>query len=235
MLELPADITLAILPGGEHSRSLAQAGYAAGHEILLHQPMEPMDYPRIKPGPGAIFVAMGEADIQRILRKNLTLFPEAAGINNHMGSRFTSDPRAMDVVMAVLHEKQMFFIDSRTSESSIGKERAIIHKIPTAARDVFIDNNPEVGAILRRLKELERDASRRGDAIGIGHPYRATLTALQLWLPTLKERGFRLVRVSQFLRPPLPQKKDPQPLGDSNHPNQKHSADSALRSTDIGE
>ena len=201
MMALPADLTLAILPGGDHSRTLAQLGQAAGREILLHQPMEPQDYPRISPGPGALFVTMDTATIQRVLRRNLERFPEAVGVNNHMGSRFTSDPHAMDAVMTVLRERHLFFIDSRTAESTVGMKRAVAGRVPTASRDVFIDNTPEVDAILHQLAILERRAGREGGAIGIGHPYPETLAALRIWLPTLPKHGIQLVRVSRFLCP----------------------------------
>lgn len=200
IMELSSGITLAILPGGKHSRTLAQQGHAAGREILLHQPMEPLGYPRIKPGPGAMYASMDSETIQQVLRDNLKLFPEAVGINNHMGSRLTSDPNAMDAVMDVLQEESKFFIDSRTSDSSVGMARALLKHVPTASRDIFIDNVPEVKAILRQLTALERHARKYGEAIGIGHPYPETLMALQRWLPTLQKRGLRLMRASRFLQ-----------------------------------
>ena len=205
---LPADLTLAILPGGRYSQKLAEQGHVAGREILLHQPMEPWRYPKVNPGPGALFVDMDSASIQRVLKDNIKLFPKAVGVNNHMGSRFTNDPKAMDAVMAVLRDKQLFFIDSRTSGTSVGMERALVGHVPTASRNVFVDNVQNVEVILQKLLELERRARRVGNAIGIGHPYPETLIALRRWLPTLQARGLRLVRVSRFLRPVLSRKND---------------------------
>lgn len=201
MLALPADLTLAILPGGSYSQELAKKAHAAGREVLLHQPMEPWGYPRINPGPGAVFLDMDVATIQRVLQDNIELFPEAVGVNNHMGSRFTGNPQVMDAVMTVLGDKQLFFVDSRTSVATVGESRAVANQVPSAARDVFIDNVPDVDTILQQLAELERQARQFGGVIGIGHPYRATWIALKRWLPTLQKRGIRLLRVSRFLRP----------------------------------
>ena len=201
IIDLPADITLAILPKLPYSREIAKWGKTTGRELLLHQPMEPHRYPHISPGPGAMLAWMDREGLQAVLRSNLDQLPEVVGINNHMGSRLTENGQAMDAVMAVLAEKQLFFIDSRTSEGSVGAQRAAVGHVPTAVRDVFIDNKPNEEAILRQLAQLERLAHSHGEVIGIGHPYRATLAALQRWLPTLPQKGIILTRVSRFIRP----------------------------------
>jgi polysaccharide deacetylase 2 family uncharacterized protein YibQ len=70
--------------------------------------------------------------------------------------------------------------------------------IPHAARDVFLDNVPTVSAILRQLEEAEHIARRRGQALAIGHPYPATLTVLESWIPAAEARGLWLVRVGEL-------------------------------------
>ncbi|WP_130470273.1 divergent polysaccharide deacetylase family protein [Candidatus Magnetaquicoccus inordinatus] len=199
--ELPADITLAILPKVPFTREVARLGKKLGKEMLLHQPMEPLRYPHTSPGPGAMLLQMDTQRQQAILRENLAQLPEVVGINNHMGSRLTEQAVAMDSAMQVLLEKQLFFIDSRTSDNSVAADRALAQQVPTAVRDIFLDNTAEEGAILRQLHRLERLALSHGEAIGIGHPYRATVAALQQWLPTLPGKGIRVQRVSRFLRP----------------------------------
>ncbi len=199
--ELPADVTLAILPKVPFSRDVARLGKKLGKEMLLHQPMEPIRYPHTSPGPGAMLAHMESERLQSVLRDNLANMPEVVGINNHMGSRLTERAAAMDATMQVLLDKQLFFIDSRTSDNSVAAERAAAHQVPSAVRDVFLDNVAEEGAILRQLHRLERLALSHGEVIGIGHPYRATVAALQQWLPTLPGKGIRVQRVSRFLRP----------------------------------
>ncbi len=198
---LPADITLAVLPGGSHSKRVARLAVETGKELILHQPMEPRGYPKVNPGPGAMLSSMGSARIQRVLRDNLALFPNAVGINNHMGSRLTANRRAMDAVMIVLLEKSLYFIDSRTSDATVALARAKAHGVPAARREIFLDNVQNQKAIHTRLTRLERLARRRSGVIGIGHPYPETLAALKQWLPGLSERGGRLVRASQVLLP----------------------------------
>ncbi|MBF0612004.1 MAG: divergent polysaccharide deacetylase family protein [Magnetococcales bacterium] len=196
---LPADITLAILPYGPSSREVAEIGHKVGKEIILHQPMEPVEYPRIHPGNGAIITGMGDGEIQTIVKQNLDYFPEAVGINNHMGSRITTQVAAMDSVMKVLRTRGLFFLDSRTSQRSVAFDRALAAGIPAASRQVFIDNVQRADVILSQLNQLEKTGRQHGGAIGIGHPYPETLQALEQWLPGLAGRQIRVVRVSHFL------------------------------------
>jgi polysaccharide deacetylase 2 family uncharacterized protein YibQ len=130
----------------------------------------------------------------------LARIPYVAGTNNHMGSRFTEDARALAPVMESLGEKGLFFIDSRTTGQSRVPEVAARFGVPTMSRDVFLDNLAEVDAIAREILRLEGKARRQGMAIGICHPYPETLEALRRELPGLAERGINIVPVSLLLR-----------------------------------
>ncbi|MBF0153717.1 MAG: divergent polysaccharide deacetylase family protein [Magnetococcales bacterium] len=201
MARLSADLTLAILPGGGHSRAVANLGRTTGKEVILHQPMEPRGYPRLNPGPGALLMGMERERMRRILVANLEKFPEAKGINNHMGSQFTADTGGMGSVMEVLAERGLFFVDSRTSGRSVGMREAAAHRVPRVQRDVFLDNVPQVKAISQQLARLESVAHRQGSAVAIGHPYPATLAALRAWLPEVKNHKIEIIRASQLVGP----------------------------------
>ncbi len=70
-----------------------------------------------------------------------------------------------------------------------------------AERDVFLDNAwNDRAAIADQLARLEAVALRRGSAVGIGHPHRATLDVLARWLPQARARGFAIVPVSAVVR-----------------------------------
>ena len=105
----------------------------------------------------------------------------------------------MALVMAELHRRNLLFVDSVTSAGSVAYESALQNGIPAARRDIFIDNTPEVAAILGQLDRLEEVARNQGFAIGIGHPHDATIAALALWLPQLRARGFLLVPASRII------------------------------------
>ena len=122
VLALGGPLTLAVLPGTPAGAELARRAAAAGHEVILHQPMEALDGRWT--GPGAIDGSLAPAEIRRIVEENLDAMPAAVGLSNHMGSRLTADPRAMAAVMAALAERGLYFLDSRTTAASIAERSA---------------------------------------------------------------------------------------------------------------
>lgn len=200
LISMPQQVTFAILPGEPHAAQVAELAHAAGREVMLHVPMEPQGYPAVNPGREALFVKYSDAEIRRRFDQLLAKIPHASGSNNHMGSRFTEDARALQPVMESLKEKGLFFIDSRTTGSSRVTETAHRFGVPTMNRDVFLDNVADVDAITREIRRLEGKARRHGMAIGICHPYPETLEALRRELPGLEERGVTMVPVSMLLQ-----------------------------------
>ena len=200
LTSMPQPVTFAILPDEPQAIQVAELAHAAGREVMLHVPMEPQGYPAVNPGPDALFVKDSDAEIRRNFDQLLARIPYAVGTNNHMGSRFTEDARALEPVMESLREKGLFFIDSRTTGHSRVPEVASRFGVPTMNRDVFLDNVAEVDAITREIRRLEGKARRQGMAIGICHPYPETLDALRRELPGLAERGITIVPVSLLLQ-----------------------------------
>ncbi len=203
---LPGPLTLSFMSYAGDVGEQASVARQAGHEIMLHMPMEPEG--REDPGPGALFVRLPDADIRTRVAASLDRLPMAVGLNNHMGSRFTRDARAMRPVLDEIAARGLLFVDSRTSGASIAGDLAAQMGIASAGRDVFLDNEQDAHYVRRQLAELERTASRRGNAIAIGHPHEATLEALAAWIPTMNSRGLQLVPVSAIVRH---QRRDPLP------------------------
>lgn len=203
LIALEQPVTFSILPGEPHSRKVAQMAHDAKREVLLHAPMEPQGYPEVNPGSNALFVRNTETEIKEKLGRLLEEIPEAVGTNNHMGSRFTENRRGMAVVMALLRERGLFFIDSLTTGRSVGRETADELGVAVLQRDVFLDNTADVEKIALQLRQLADQALRDGQAVGICHPYPETLLALQRELPRLAEEGIRFVPVSRLLKKPV--------------------------------
>jgi len=198
-IALPGPLTLSFLPYAMDLPRQAEAARKAGHELLVHVPMEPLGK-GLDAGPNPLDVGVGNDEVLQRLRWDLSRFEGYVGINNHMGSRFTSDAEALRPVMQELHERGLLFIDSRTVARSAGMEMASEYHVPNAGRDVFLDNETSVAAIAAQLAELERVARRTGSAIAIGHPHDVTVEALQRWLKDLPARGFVLVPVSAIVK-----------------------------------
>lgn len=197
LMTLDPNVNLAILPNGTRATEFAEKLNARGFEILCHLPMEPKG--RETPGANAILTSMSDDEIARTTRVNLRAVPHARGVNNHMGSRATTDRRVMNTVLAALPQG-MYFIDSRTTGGSVAADVAREMNVPTATRHVFLDDVATEAAVRRQLAALAKAAQERGVAIGIGHPYPVTLRVLADELPELKAKGFRLVRASEVVR-----------------------------------
>ncbi|APG28992.1 hypothetical protein A7E78_02725 [Syntrophotalea acetylenivorans] len=199
LIDIQLPVTFAILPYTAQAGTVARLAHQNGYEVMLHIPMEPQNYPAIDPGPGALIMSMDPFAVQNQLRQWLDELPYVVGGNNHMGSRLTEDPESMGAVLEVLRERRMFFIDSRTSASSVAIIEARRKGVPAISRDVFLDNVREVPAIAREIRKLAGMARRRGSAVGICHPYPETLAALRQEAEVLREQGIDVVPVSQLL------------------------------------
>jgi len=198
-IALPRPITLAVLPYGNHLAGLVARARTAGHEILVHLPMEPKAQDA-DPGPNALLTGLPVAELDRRINSNLARLDGYVGINNHMGSLFTGRAREMRRVMRALQERQLLFLDSLTTGNSKGYRLAREYGIPTVMRDVFLDNDRDPFKIRRQLELTVETALQRGQAIAIGHPYPETLSALESWLPSLRARGLMLVPISALVK-----------------------------------
>lgn len=205
-IRLPGTLTLSFMTYAQDLPQQTEAARRAGHELLLHVPMEAIDR-REDPGPHALYTSLSRAAILDRLRWGLDRFSGYVGINNHMGSRFTADARAMAPVMAELQARGLVFLDSRTTARSTGIELAAADGVPHAARDVFLDDDLAPAAIERQLALLERLAKRHGSAVAIGHAHDPTLAALAAWLPTLPAKGLMLEPVSAVVRYQMAQRR----------------------------
>jgi uncharacterized protein len=196
---LSAPVTLSYLP---YARKLAEQTKGArlrGHELMLHLPMEPINR-RENPGPHALLKALPGAELVKRLEWALSRFTGYVGVNNHMGSRLTRDPRAMAVVMGRLKAHGLLFVDSRTLIRSVATIAARDAQVPNAERNIFLDHVDSLDAIRGQLETVERVARRQGFAIAIGHPRDATLAALETWMAAARARGFVFVPVSAIVR-----------------------------------
>jgi len=196
-IALPVALTLSVLPHVRYAAEIARAAEAAGKGVMLHLPMEPNS--GADPGPGEISTAMDDAAIAAQVRDDIAGVPLAAGVNNHEGSRATADDRVMRDVTAVLAERRLFFIDSRTSAATVGERVAGAAGVPTARRDVFLDDVAELGATSSQLRRAAEIAKQKGSAIAIGHPRPTTLSAVRALLPELARDGITLVLARELV------------------------------------
>jgi polysaccharide deacetylase 2 family uncharacterized protein YibQ len=197
-LRFEGKLTFSVLPFVEHSEAYARVLHEAGFEILIHVPMEPARYPSVNPGPRALLLGEPRQAVERKVLSMIEENPYAVGANNHMGSRATQDCELMGWVMSVLKEKNLFFVDSRTTGRSCAYEIALRQYLPAARRDVFLDNTDSVESITGQFARLKRIARSNGTAIGIGHVNKKhTLEVLMSEVPLLERENIALVFASE--------------------------------------
>ncbi len=199
LLALDVPLTFAVLPRSPFYRSAVQAIRARGREIMLHQPMEPEEYPQVDPGPGALLADMSPDDLIAQLNRNLDALPGVKGVNNHMGSRLTAESTRMYQVFSVLKERRLFFVDSRSTVATVCRPSARMFQVPFAERDIFLDHFQDAGFVRKQFKALIREAEKHGQAVAIGHPYPVTVDIFREVLPMLKKR-VTLVSASKIVR-----------------------------------
>lgn len=199
IIALGRPVTVAVLPGLRHSREVARRARAAGLEVLLHLPLEPEDGAKAM-GPGGIAVAMTDEEIAASVRASLAGVPGASGINNHMGSRATADPRVMRAVLRVVKEADLIFVDSVTSPRTTAAALAAEMGIRAASRHVFLDNEDDPAPIRAQLRRTLERARRTGEAVAIGHAARRTAQVLREMLGEFDTAGIVLVPASALAR-----------------------------------
>ena len=199
-IELDAALTFSILPHSTYQKQISEKARGKGSEIMLHLPMEPIEYPKIDPGPGALLIAMSPDDLIRQLSTALEAVPYIKGVNNHMGSRMTMDSNRMNQIFSVLKQRDLFFIDSRTTTETLSVQSARLFKVPFAQRDVFLDHVIDPGHVSKQIDRLIRYAQAHGEAVGIGHPHQVTYEVLRNRIPKLKQKVV-LIPASQIVHP----------------------------------
>jgi uncharacterized protein len=197
LFQLPFPLTVSVLPHLPHSAEISEEASRRGYQVMLHIPVEApagakAENIELRPG-------MDADQVTNLVQQMLETVPQAEGANNHQGSVGTSDAALMDEIMPALRERDLYFVDSRTSAATVAFAAARRAHVRAASRDVFLDDSEDVAAIHHQLELAVQDAKLHGSAIAIGHPHPATLQVLSEDLPKLQREGVTLVFASQVV------------------------------------
>ena len=190
-------LTFAVLPFLKESKEHVNILYDHGFEILIHIPMEPLNYPQTDPGQYALLANNTKQEIEKKLMMMIEDNPHAVGTNNHMGSRATQEYQPMLWTLGFLKDKNLFFIDNLTTADSYAYAVALKLNVDTAKRDIFLDNEDTFSSINAQFEKLKGMAKVNGTAIGIGHINKNyTIKVLNYQLPILKKENYTLIFAS---------------------------------------
>ena len=171
---LPVRVTPSIFPP-EYQRKDTRSLARGFEHYAIHLPMEASS---AKNNSATLRASDNYEKLQGVIAKLRADFPNAKFINNHTGSKFTSDEHAMQNLLRAMNEHGFLFIDSRTSPATKAKAAMNGLGMRYVHRDVFLDNQNSVAAVRKKLREAVALAKKQGYAIAIGHPKSSTLRAL---------------------------------------------------------
>jgi len=204
---LDKNVTFAILPDQKYSEHVMYRASETGHESMIHIPMEPVSYPRNNPGTNAIYVHQSRQEINKKLKRFIKQLPLCVGANNHMGSLVTTDENVMEIILDVIRDNNLYFVDSRTSNSSIAYNVAKRMMIPTFKSSIFLDT-PDVSRKTMNIKldQLKTMKKSRDKILVITHcATQERYDYLKEFIKRVKKMGFEIVPVSKLFEKNLPE------------------------------
>jgi polysaccharide deacetylase 2 family uncharacterized protein YibQ len=198
ILSIDLPLTIAILPSLPHSTFALELAQKKGKCAILHLPMEPDEQ---QDSDLTLVVGdMNDLAIERLVGRYIQSLPGIEGVNNHQGSRATADRRVMEIVLGVVKNYGLYFLDSLTSNKSVAYNTARDLGVMTARNNLFLDADTEDAEVVeQRIRQLVSTARQRGSAVGIGHPRRWTLEALKNSELFLKNTGVELVYLTDIV------------------------------------
>ena len=162
-------------PTSRHSESAVLAQGLSGS--MVHLPLEAVDFNDEEQE--TLRITDSQEVITNQIQKIQKLYPNVRYINNHTGSKFTADEKAMERLMEAVYAQGLIFVDSRTTAKT--KVKAVLERNHKRylGRDVFLDHHDGVKNIKKQIREAVAMAKRHGTAIAIGHPRPDTIQALK--------------------------------------------------------
>ena len=197
-LDLPVKLNVSIFPHLPLAKKIASLAQEKGKEVLIHFPMEAEDARENSGEAFLLRVGDSEEKVQRKVEEALRLVPQAKGVNNHKGSRATSDYLLMSCFTDSLKGKGVYFLDSLTSSNSLAYRLASQKGIPSFRRDVFLDGELSLSYVMTQLQKTVEIAKKNGQAVAIGHPNEVTYEAIRQFVSEFSEPGVEFVFLSEM-------------------------------------
>lgn len=202
MLSMPVPLTVAVMPFLPSTKQDAELAHQKGHDVLVHMPMEPMKGKRSWLGPGAITADLSDEEIRNRVQKAIDDVPHAIGMNNHMGSKITADERIMRIIMKVVKERGLIYLDSKTTDKSVAAKVAAEMGVPHAVNQVFLDDTYSVQHITKQMEIVCKRIEKQPLCIAIGHvgpPGKKTASVLRQYIPRIQKEA-EFVTISKLIQ-----------------------------------
>lgn len=199
LVNLHAPFSFAIIPYRDYSSDSLHVINGGGQVAMLHLPMEPMDASAMSEGKSTVLTSMDDKRIMQLTGEMIKSLPGISGVNNHQGSKATSDERTMRVVLKEIKRQGLFFVDSNTYAKSLGDKLAADMGVPTGRNNIFLDNSTNEDEIIKKIWQAAAIADKYGSAIAICHARPHTVNAWEQVMGEVKASGLQLVPVTEVL------------------------------------
>lgn len=174
---LPKEVSVAIIPVAPYATARANKAFEQQRDVLIHLPMEPQTRQSIEAG--ALLVGMNETQVATLIKNAQMQVPNAIGLNNHMGSKATTDKQTMQYLMKSLSQQNLAFLDSKTAGNSVAYKTAKEYGIKALERHIFLDDSDEFNDVQRQFSNAIHYARKHGVAVMIGHPRKNSVEVLE--------------------------------------------------------
>lgn len=205
ILAINAPLTVAVMPFLQSSQRDAELAHAAGHEVIVHLPMEPNRGLKRWLGPGAITSDLTDEQVRERVEAAIAQVPYATGINNHMGSKITANERIMRIILQVCKEHNLFYLDSKTTDKSVVPKLAKELGVPYVENALFLDDQYTATHVHKQMQKVYQLIKFNETTIIIGHvgmPGKYTSAELARHIPKLMQQC-QLVYLSELVRASL--------------------------------
>jgi len=182
--DLPFKVTLSFLPPTPTHKNSAKIS----HNLKVHMIHLPLEAgSRSAEEVNTLHIEDSYNKIENRIKYLKYIYPNVKYINNHTGSKFTSNLNAMDKLAKALKKYNYYFIDSRTTAKTKIKTVAKKYNLKYLSRNVFLDNTKDIKYIQNQLQQAVNIAKKHGSSIAICHPYSITFKSLALSSDILKD------------------------------------------------
>jgi len=205
ILTLPVPLTVAVMPFMPSTKKDAELAHQRGHDVFVHMPMEPNKGKKSWLGPGAITADLSDEEIRQRVQKAIDDVPHAIGMNNHMGSKITANEHIMRIIMEVVKERGLIYLDSKTTDKSVAVKLAAEMGVPCAENQIFLDDVYSIPHITRQMEKICKRIGTLPICVAIGHvgpPGKKTASVLRQYIPQIQKEA-TFVTISQLVQKPF--------------------------------
>ena len=200
ILYLPPAVSLSFSPYAPDLATWIEAARAQGHEALVDLPMESAA-PQDDPGLDGLMTGLRPEENNARLDRIIDRAPHALGVTTALGSRFLTDPAALQPVLTALSARGLAIIEASPDPRMLTRNLAGKANVPHIKAAFAIDEGEEREAILGSLATLSVEAQHNPQSLVVVAPSPLSLALIAGWCKQLPDQGLTLAPASHVLAP----------------------------------